>query len=334
MATGEDQMAEYRNARHISQVLKAEGDAIPEWQPGMHDPEVQRDIYHQLADMDGLAEDPDILGILERSRSPQRHSNRNHRWLAMVACLLVAMGIWWGSDLLSDGGVDGVGKMDRYVSRVGEQRTFELADGSTMTLNTGSEALVQIGSDARIVTLKRGEAFFDVVKDPSRRFGVEVGGQVVSVLGTSFNVLKTRNGLALTVEDGLVQLHPISESLQPQAEAASKSGMLPSRQWKVAAGWRVTVAGKIMQSQSVAESQVAGWRSGMLNFIGAPLVDVVKELNRYSVKKILIEDSTIVDKRINASLRVNGLNEGLKAVGGAYGLDVVEEFDHISITKK
>lgn len=74
------------------------------------------------------------------------------------------------------------------VPRGGEYSVV-LADGTSVYLNSESELRypVRFGTGERRVFL-RGEGYFEVTKDPERRFVVEVGKRTVEVLGTSFNV--------------------------------------------------------------------------------------------------------------------------------------------------
>ena len=62
------------------------------------------------------------------------------RWLA-AACLIIACG--WGLQVL--GLIDGW-RAD-YVTAIGEQRSFTLADGSSVTLNTHSALQVENSQD-------------------------------------------------------------------------------------------------------------------------------------------------------------------------------------------
>lgn len=71
---------------------------------------------------------------------------------------------------------------------VGQMSRLKLSDGTEIWLNSNSQLDVVDGnSDERIVELK-GEAFFEVAKDPEHPFIVRCGDRSVKVLGTSFNV--------------------------------------------------------------------------------------------------------------------------------------------------
>lgn len=72
---------------------------------------------------------------------------------------------------------------------VGKRFSLRLADGTQVWLNSGSwlRYPTQFNKTVRTVSLK-GEAFFDVAKDPSHPFVVNANGFNVRVLGTAFNV--------------------------------------------------------------------------------------------------------------------------------------------------
>lgn len=75
------------------------------------------------------------------------------------------------------------------VAQHGARTRILLPDGSTVWLNGGSklEYSKRFAKDTREVYLK-GEAFFDVVKNPKRPFIIHTAKMDVRVLGTRFNV--------------------------------------------------------------------------------------------------------------------------------------------------
>src|SRR3569833_3065681 len=57
-----------------------------------------------------------------------------------------------------------------YETAVGEQRTLILSDGTKVTLNTNSALTVRYTRSERRTYLNRGEAMFEVAKNPRRPF--------------------------------------------------------------------------------------------------------------------------------------------------------------------
>lgn len=84
-----------------------------------------------------------------------------------------------------------------------------LPDGSTVLLNKDSELSYAdtFGSESRQVILK-GEAYFNVARDPSRPFIVRTRNVTTTVLGTAFNVkaYEDESEVKVTVTRGKVQV--------------------------------------------------------------------------------------------------------------------------------
>ncbi len=95
-----------------------------------------------------------------------------------------------------------------------------LQDGSHVTINTGSQLTIpkSFKAEERRVTLT-GEAYFQVEKDPKRTFLVQTTDAEVEVLGTSFNVKESLNGIKVSVDEGVVSLkHKYGEMILKAGE--------------------------------------------------------------------------------------------------------------------
>ncbi|MCF6196579.1 MAG: FecR domain-containing protein, partial [Emcibacter sp.] len=89
-----------------------------------------------------------------------------------------------------------------YRTATGEQRTVQLADGSTVYLNTHSKIKVDFSGDIRKIHLLQGEARFDVAKDKNRPFIVETSRGNIRAVGTSFNVYDSAEMVEVLVFEG------------------------------------------------------------------------------------------------------------------------------------
>jgi transmembrane sensor len=81
-----------------------------------------------------------------------------------------------------------------YASKPGERKSFQLPDGTQVSLNAGSTIIVgdSYGQTTRDVYLK-GEAFFEVQHNKQLPFIVHTSDMDVKALGTAFNV-RSYNG--------------------------------------------------------------------------------------------------------------------------------------------
>ena len=107
-------------------------------------------------------------------------------------------------------------KSEIIAERGSKTRTI-LPDGSTVWLNAGSRIRYEPGFNGalREVTLQ-GEAFFDVVQQPSRPFIVHAGDLNIRVLGTAFNVKSYDEDQTVetTLIRGMVQISRPGDSKQ------------------------------------------------------------------------------------------------------------------------
>lgn len=323
-----------------------EAEKIGKWR--VEEPEYQQaflELATVVSDVGALQDDPEIaeaIGELTDKPLGNNHfSKTRHQWPAWAAAagiLLAAfIGVnnWLGGSLPAETDAN----LSRYVTRIGEQKTIELADGSVVTLNTGSEILVDMNNAHRRVKLARGEAYFAIAKDAKRPFSVDLGYWTITVLGTEFNLLKAPDKQTLAVLEGVVAIHREEESVSnntPLLEAPknlTKRLKMP-RQHRVKAGTVVEFHLEENELLAYTPLRIAGlqdWRDGVLLFDDVPLSSVIKELNRYSGKKILIEDADIMRLKLYATLRVDRLDQALQVLEGTLPLKVVHHFDRIVI---
>lgn len=295
--------------------------------------------FHLLADVDELSNDEELLLLADIGHSGKRQLVSKGLFAVASVMLAVALVFWVQQEPQTEHA-----EISRYVTRVGEVKTVELPDGSQLSLNTGTEALVTMTEDSRKVILTRGEAYFDVVRDESKPFSVDVGLRTVTVLGTEFNVRKYPENFQIAVTEGMVVIHSPEEAPSGSSALLDNGGLAPGEtvrfkstgQLRVAAGWTAEVdpinqwiEGHISQG---AEN-VAMWRDGRLEFNRQPLYQVVAELNRYSGKKILIEDSGIVDLKVSAVFDIRRIDRALQGLEGSMPIKITHYFDRVVIKK-
>ena len=162
-----------------------------------------------------------------------------------------------------------------FRTAVGEQLAVRLDDGSLMRLNTDSVASVRYSAQAREIELSRGQAFFEVRRDPSRPFRVCTSGIDVIATGTRFDVLRGENDQARVVlAEGQVRV----ELPQPGSERTLGT---PGEALFIQAGGQAEV-------DRVDLEAITSWTAGRLIFRGTPLGAAITEVNRYSRKQVVL----------------------------------------------
>lgn len=192
-----------------------------------------------------------------------------------------------------------------YATAIGEQRVLVLADGSRVTMNTGSQVTVDFRADRRIVRLVRGQALFDVAHNPKRPFSVAAGDRVVTALGTMFEVQVGRGQLHVTLMRGKVVIDP------PRAVATTTGSALPAAQAPtyLAPGQQFTVTVRSApEVHAVDVNRQLLWRQQLVEFDDAPVSQAVAELNRYSLKPIVIADPRVGRMRISGVYKTGDPN--------------------------
>lgn len=171
------------------------------------------------------------------------------------------------------------------IAGVGETPIIQLADGSTVQLNATSAVAFELSGARRVVKLLRGEAYFQVAKDPQRPFVVEAMGGKTTALGTAFNVR-----LSGATADVVVTEHRVRIAATNGAagiEVGEGQGAAYS------SGGRVGAVGPRDIYADLA------WRRGQLVVDNVPLATVVDQIAHHFRGRIVIMPGT-------ASRRVSG----------------------------
>ncbi len=297
-----------------------------------------------------LADDDDMLALCDGQRHPSIVASATEYvaefWprMALAATVLVAVVIGFNRAFIDPVGAPVV-ELISYQTRVGEQKKVELSDGSVIELNTDSRLLLDYTEKQRRVILDRGEAFFEVAKDSVRPFSVEIGARAVTALGTQFNVMKNREQLTVAVTEGVVALHPKDQLHSPTAPNLSPFTQLEnhSDQYILAAGAVATLADSGPDLDGLPDwtvsaiedpNLIATWRKGFVSFEGQSLYQVVQQINRYTQRKIQIEDVSLMQLKVNAVLHLNRVDSILAAFEASLPVKAKRYPDAIILAKQ
>ncbi|MCY1501332.1 FecR protein [compost metagenome] len=157
-------------------------------------------------------------------------------------------------------------ELDLYTA-IGEQREEHLRDGSELHLNADTRLHVHYDDAQRQVELLRGEAIFEVARNPQRPFVIDSGLARVSVLGTRFVVNRLPDRLRVSVERGVVQVDSLSR---------------PGDSLRLTAGQVLEVrTDGHLQRLPLAAANAFAFQRGNLVFEQADLAEIAASLSRY-----------------------------------------------------
>jgi transmembrane sensor len=243
---------------------------------------------------------------------------------AFVLAAVTASGSWDGVRLL-------FGPIQQELrTSVGQRTTITLPDGSVVTLDTDSAIRTIESRRERRVELARGQAFFKVAKDPARPFVVVAGDRKVTALGTAFGVRVDKGRFQLTMVEGVVKVEaPLSAA--PGAPAKMQSAHM------AAGSQLVAVVNRQWTIRPVDPARETAWTHGLLIYEATPLLQVTQELNRYSDRKIVIDDPKVAARLVNGAFRANDV-EGAVTALESYGLIAVtaqnDDTIHLAASQK
>lgn len=175
------------------------------------------------------------------------------------------------------------------VAAVGERRSVDLADGTRLQLNTGSEVEVAYSPLRRVIVLRRGEILLETGSDAGsplgrRAFWVETAHARLEALGTRFAVRASRDATQLHVSEGAVAIH---------------GGAGPQRIARPGETYLIAAAGA-PEPAAVPGLDPAAWADGVLVAKRMLLSDFVAELARYRGAPLHCDPDA-------AALRVSGV---------------------------
>ena len=256
---------------------------------------------------------PPLSNVPPAARSPMFRHGRRRAVLAVAAVTLLALAVirLWDSELTG-----------AYATGIGEQRTIQLADGSTVELNARSSIRVHLTERQRDVSLLEGQALFRVAKDKHRPFVVRAGDAQVRAVGTEFDVYRKHIATVVTVVEGRVETY-------------DDSGSAGGEPILLSAGEQLTVLPNTVTKPTKADTTVAtAWLQRRLMFEETPLSDVAEEFNRYNRRPLAIGDRELQKLKISGVYSSTDPASLINFLRSQTSIEVVETENQVRIVRR
>lgn len=192
------------------------------------------------------------------------------------------------------------------ATAVGARADHVLSDASTVRLNADSHASVAYSRSARDIYLRRGDAVFEVAKNPRRPFNVMAGDARVTAVGTVFEVDKVGDAVEVRVFEGVVRV----------SQGAASPRLLRQGEWLLLAADRTASRGRLS-----ADSYEV-WRGDWLEADSMPLKYVLARLNRYSPQSLILRDPALGALRVTGRFKLDRPSEALAMISALLNLKV------------
>lgn len=199
------------------------------------------------------------LAILDRPQSADRRKFIRHLAVLAVAVPTTLLGYrqaslrGWGADI---------------QTAKGELKPIRLADGSKLTVNTGSAVDVVFNEHQRLIKLYQGEIHIKTAHDvQGRPFFVETQHGRLRAMGTEFVVRRQEADSFLGVVESAVEVLPHRN--------------VASERIVVKAGRQITFTEADASTQGVLDDNATSWMDGVLYADNMPLSQFISILSRY-----------------------------------------------------
>jgi ferric-dicitrate binding protein FerR (iron transport regulator) len=186
--------------------------------------------------------------------------------------------------------------------RGSEVASIVLSDGSKVFLNAESSLTYPVffARNERKVEIT-GEAYFEVAKDPAKKFMVTGNGVTTEVLGTHFNVntYKDEASIKVTLLEGSVKV----------SAGAHQNILKPGQQAAIAND-------EIEINRAVDINQVMAWKNGIFNFENMTVDQAMRQLARwYDID--FVYDKKVPDTKLTGKMdRFLTLQQALSGLDG------------------
>lgn len=202
---------------------------------------------------------PDAIAQNARGRRRQR------RAVALLAGLAAALGLAALDPSYSQ----------LTLATTDHSATWQLPDGSAITLNRHSQAQVSMHLLSRRVSLQSGQGLFDVAHSALRSFDVQTPYARIEDIGTVFDVRVLPDGIKVVVVQGQVRVH--TDDATPRDLRADQGAEFGRH--------------GAQPTHAVKAQYVTAWRRGKMIFDATPLSVVAEELSRYGAPAIAFGDA-------------------------------------------
>ena len=170
-----------------------------------------------------------------------------------------------------------IGKWDRTM----------LPDGSVLRIGPGTKLRWSFDADQRVIVLSRGEAVFEVAKDPTRPFIVTTDVGDVRAIGTEFGVSLNASTAIVTVAHGKVAVSkPNNGRIVVDDRTVTATELVANQQIVMSAAG----AQPVTHVDAARELQ---WATGYYEFRGETVDQAIDEFNRRNQLQLAMADPII-----------------------------------------
>ena len=187
--------------------------------------------------------------------------------------------------------IQGLARQIEYTSEKGSVSTIHLEDGSSIWLSSASKLVIQNSVNGEMTARLNGEAYFDLVPDPSRKLTVDLGGLKVRDIGTKFNIraYSTESGIYTSLVDGRVDLFNMEDK--------------PILSMKPGEYLQFNKNDNQMAVSQRDPTIATAWKDGKFVFIDKSLAEICRELENWYNVEIIISNPKLANTKYTSVIK-------------------------------
>ena len=189
-----------------------------------------------------------------------------------------------------------------FTTAKGETRRVELAPGVSVELNTLTRIALRPAAGEGAFELLTGEAVVTIDRPDAP----------LSIFAQDGETTASQARLSMRCLDGQVRVSCLEGAAH--VRSAGQAAALPAQH-------SVTYDQKQMRALTAIDPEAeAAWRRGLLVFRDQRLGDVIEEINRYRVGRIVIADPRLRNRRVNGAFHTDRIDQVIDQMRLAYGV--------------
>lgn len=234
------------------------------------------------------------------------------RLLVPAAAALALGGAWWWHGLAPRKPVD-------PVTVISGPQQLALSDGSVVRLNSNAELIEDFDAAERRIRLRRGEAHFDVKKDPTRPFVVVVENVRLRAVGTSFNVNLLSSQVEVLVTEGRVRVN--ARLAADASEAMVEAGELAVVPASTVASEAPAGSILVERLNKARMGRLLAWQEHLVKLGGASLQELANYFEEHFGQRLILEDEEIGQLRVGGRIRSDDPNAFVNLLANTFDLE-------------
>lgn len=243
----------------------------------------------------------------QRLTGALRHGRAALAATSLVAVCVVAV-LWFFTGIPSR-------LMADHATRIGEQATVLLPDGSTAFLNSDTAIDVRYREGLRLVLLKRGEAVFAVRHDPQSTFRVAASGGNTDATGTAFATRLNGDEVTVTVAEGSVR---VFGPAAPDAKRETGEGIAVGADQQTSYMTGATPG----PPHPVKAADALAWRGGSIVLEGRPFAQAMAEIGRYIPERLVLDQAAQQARPVSGMFSIRYPYRAIDALAATQGFAV------------